>query len=187
VADPGPRSRHRGLLPRRAPEHWVHAGTLDVFRVMRDGVEVEGEPVAFRVATDGVRIDAPRAFTGPLPTIEAEWRPARIAFAARAPGPYRLAAGHAGAAPSPSLDLRALLPPDDAHGLKLPVARIEATGVDASSAPAARSGRIAAQAHWSRILLWGVLAIAVAGLAWMAWRLAAQLRAGPPPDASARR
>jgi len=32
-----------------------------------------------------------------------------LAFAARAPGPYRLAAGHASASPSPALDLRALL------------------------------------------------------------------------------
>lgn len=187
VADPAPRSRHLGLLPRRAPEHWVHAGTLDVFRVMRDGVEVEGEGLGFRAPTDGVRVDATRAFSGALPTVEVEWRPARIAFAARAPGPYRLAAGHEGAPPSPSLDLRALLPADDASGMKLPVARIDAPTADTTSTAAARSDRIAAQAHWSRILLWGVLGIAVLGLAWMAWRLAAQLRAPAAPGADARR
>jgi hypothetical protein len=187
VADPAPRSRHLGLLPRRAPKHWVHAGTVDVFRVMRDGVEVEGEGLAFRVPTDGVRIDSTRGFSGALPRVEAEWRPARIAFAARAPGPYRLAAGHAGAPPSPSLDLRALLPPDDTSGMKLPAARIEAPGADASGPATARTERIAAQAHWSRILLWSVLGVAVLGLAWMALRLAAQLRAAAPPGADARR
>jgi Protein of unknown function (DUF3999) len=188
VADPGPRSRHLGLLPRRAPEHWVHAGTVDVFRVMRGAAEVQSEGLAFRVPTDGVRIDAPRAFSGALPTVEAEWRPARIAFAARAPGPYRLAAGHASASPSPALDLRALLPPDDASGVKLPAARVEAPIVDTADVSTARTERIAAQAHWSRILLWIVLGIAVLGLAWMAWRLAAQMRAATaPPGADARR
>ena len=181
VADPAPRSRHLGLLPRRAPEHWVHAGTVDVFRVMHGGVEVEGDGLALRVPTDGVRIDASRAFSGALPKVEAEWRPARIAFAARAPGPYRLAVGHEGAPPSPSLDLRALLAPDDATGVKLPAARVEAPSADATGPAAAE--RIAAQAHWSRILLWSVLGIAILGLAWMAWRLAAQLRAAPGADA----
>jgi hypothetical protein len=47
-----------------------------------------------------------------------------------------------------------------------------------SAEEAVRAARIAAQAHWSRVLLWSVLAVAVLGLAWMAWRLAAQFR-GP--------
>jgi hypothetical protein len=188
VADPAPRSRHLGLLPRRAPEHWVHAGTVDVFRVMHGAAEVESDGLAFRVPTDGVRIDAPRAFSGALPKVEVEWRPARIAFAARAPGPYRLAAGREGAPASPSLDLRALLAPDDLSGMKLPVARIEATSGEAAGTANGRAERIAAQAHWSRILLWGVLGIAVLALAWMAWRLAAQLRAAAAsPGANARR
>jgi hypothetical protein len=177
VADPAPRSRRLGLLPRRAPEHWVHAGTLDVFRVMRGGMEVEGQPLAFAVPTDGVRIDSARGHSGALPVVEAEWRPHRIAFAARAPGPYRLAVGHEASPASPSLDLRALLPADDAAGLKLPVARVEPPGTATAAADGSRAARIAEQAHWSRILLWGVLGIAVIGLAWMAWRLAAQLRA----------
>ena len=113
-----------------------------------------------------------------LPVVEAEWRPARIAFAARAPGPYRLAVGHEDAPASPSLDLRALLPADDAvrpqaagRAHRTAGARVASGGADT-----ARAARIAAQAHWSRVLLWSVLAIAVVGLAWMAWRLAAQLR-----------
>ena len=186
VSDPAPRSRHLGLVPRRAPEHWVAAGALDVFRVMRDGVEIEGAPLAFSVPTDRVRIDAPAPWPQPLPTVEAEWRPARIAFAARAPGPYRLAVGHDGAPPSAALDLRALLPEDDRAGMRLPSARLEPQDGRAA-APERGAQRIAAAAHWSRALLWVVLAAAVAGLAWMAWRLAAQLRRAeqktPGPDA----
>ena len=96
--------------------------------------------------------------------------------------------GHADAPASPSLDLRALLPADDPSGLKLPVARIEPLATSPSGgADTARAARIAAQAHWSRVLLWSVLAIAVVGLAWMAWRLATQLRtpsAAPRADSS---
>lgn len=188
VADPAPRTRRPGVLPRRAPEHWAHAGTVDVFRVLRDGVEVESEGLVFRVPTDGVRIDAAHAFGDAPPTVEVEWRPVRIAFAARAPGPYRLAVGHEGVPPSPSLDVRALLLPDDPSGMKLPIARIESAAVDRADAATARAARIAAQAHWPRVLLWGVLGLAVLGLAWMAWRLAAQLRAASaPPDADVRR
>jgi len=189
VADPGPRARRPGLLPRRAPEHWVAVGTLDVFRVMRNGAEVEGPPLVFAVPTDGLRIDFERPVAGAMPVVEAEWRPARIAFAARAPAPYRLAVGHEDAAASPSLDVRALLPADDAAGMKLPVARIETTASAAGpTGDTARGARIAAQAHWSRALLWGVLAVAVAGLAWMAWRLAVQLRTpSTAPRADARR
>ena len=181
VADPAPRSRHLGLLPRRAPEHWVYAGTLDAFRVRRGGVEVEGQPLAFAAPTDGVRIDAARGYPGALPVVEAEWRPHRIAFAARAPGPYRLAVGHPASPASPSLDLRALLPADDASGMKLPVARVEPSGTTAMANDSTRAGRMAAQAHGSRIVLWGVLGIALVGLAWMAWRLAGQLRAASTP------
>jgi hypothetical protein len=67
------------------------------------------------------------------------------------------------------------------------VARIEAASGEAAGTANGRAERIAAQAHWSRILLWGVLGIAVLALAWMAWRLAAQLRAAASPGANARR
>jgi hypothetical protein len=182
VDDPAPRSRHLGLVPRRTPERWVTVGVLDVFRVTRDGTEVEGPPLAFSAVTDRLRIDAAQPFAGALPTVEAEWRPARIAFAARAPGPYRLAAGRDGAAPPPPLDLNALLPKDDPAGMQLPRAGVDvvaAGGTAMADAAAARAERIAAEAHWSRVLLWAVLLGAVVGLAWMAWRLAGQLRAPP--------
>lgn len=181
VADPAPRTRRLGLVPRRAPEHWVHAGELTAFRVARDGIEVEGAPLAFTAVTDRLRISAAEPFAGEWPRVEAEWRPARIAFAARGPGPYRIAAGRADTAAAASLDLRAMLPTDDASGAKLPVARIvpfDAATPGGAQAAVERAGRIAAQAHWSRAALWLVLAAAVAGLAWMAWKLAAQLRGG---------
>ena len=188
VGDPAPRTRRIGVVPRRAPDHWIAVGALDVFRVQRDGADVEGPPLSFPFATDRLRMDAEQPFTDPLPIVEAEWRPARIVFAARAPGPYRLVVGHDAAPAGPLLDVRAVLPADDAAGVRLPLARIDAAAVGSATpatAAASRADRIAAEAHWSRNLLWGVLALAVAGLAWMTWRLAGQLRrpATTPPEA----
>lgn len=185
VAEPAPRTRRLGVVPRRAPEQWVHAGELTAFRVVRDGVEVEAAPLPFTAVTDRLRIQAGEPFAGEAPRVEAEWRPARIAFAARAPGPFRLAAGQPDAAVPPSLDLRGMLPADDASGATLPVARIEPLGGLAADGAAAahRAERIAAQAHWSRTVLWVVLGAAVAGLGWMAWKLASQLRGAARADA----
>jgi hypothetical protein len=79
-----------------------------------------------------------------------------------------------------------LLPKDDAAGQSLPTARIVpfgAGGTPAGDVAHQRAERIAAQANWSRGVLWAVLAAAVLGLAWMAWRLAGQMRgaAGSKP------
>jgi hypothetical protein len=99
-----------------------------------------------------------------------------------------MAVGSGDARAGPTLDAHAMLAADDPAGTRLPVARIHA---DARVAPggsaAQRAARIAAEARWSRYLLWGVLLLAVAGLAWMAWRLSLQLRRAParsevPPD-----
>jgi hypothetical protein len=183
VAEPAPRVRRLGLVPRRAPEQWVAVGTYDVHRVLRDGTEVASAPLPFPWVTDRLRIDSPRGLGPELPTVEAEWRPARVAFAARAPGPWRLAAGRADAPAGPTLDLRAVLAADDPSGERLPRAEV-ASSAATTAAAARRAERIAAHAHWSRWLLWAVLAAAVGGLAWMAWRIAAQLRApaASPPD-----
>jgi hypothetical protein len=180
-----PRARHLGITPRRAPEHWIAVGRLEVFRVIRDGQELEGPPLSLRARTERLRIDATIPFDDPLPVVEAEWRPARIVFAARAPAPYRLAVGSADAQAGPMLDTRAILAVDDPAGTRLPVAIVSAeAGAATGVASAQRAARIAAEARWSRYLLWAVLLIAVAGLGWMAWRLALQLRRVPtPPEA----
>jgi prepilin signal peptidase PulO-like enzyme (type II secretory pathway) len=83
------------------------------------------------------------------------------------------------------LDPRAILAVDDPAGTRLPVAIVSAeAGAATGVASAQRAARIAAEARWSRYLLWAVLLIAVAGLGWMAWRLALQLRRVPtPPEA----
>jgi hypothetical protein len=167
-----------GLTPRQAPEHWVQEGApRDVFRLEREGGVIESPPFALSVPTTLLRPETVGAggFGDDLPIMEAEWKPARYAFVARPPAPYAVAVGLAAASAGPTLDLGAILAADDPAGLRLPWAYIEAEGA-ASTRAAARAQRIVEQAAWSRYLLWGVLVGAIGLLAFMTWRIAAQLR-----------
>ncbi|MGZ9058623.1 MAG: DUF3999 family protein [Burkholderiaceae bacterium] len=183
-AAPSLRARRHGLGPRRTEEKWQLIGAVEAFRVLRDGVEIEGAALALPIRTDRLRFDFAMPLDGAAPTIEAEWRPARAVFAARAPGPYQLAVGLADAPVGPALDARSMLAADDPAATRLPVATVALSG-DAVTLQQRRAQRIASEARWSRYLLWGVLALAVLGLAWMAWRLSSQLRQRPLPSTEA--
>ena len=173
-AAPAPKVRRIGIGPRRTEERWQPVGSVEAFRVLRDGVEIEGAPFAVPTRTDRLRFDFPAPLDGATPAIEAEWRPGRLVFAARAPGPYVMAVGRRDTPFGRGLDARSVLSADDPAGARLPVAIVEA---DSSiTAQQQRHQRIASEARWSRYLLWAVLTIAIAALAWMAWRLSSQLR-----------
>jgi hypothetical protein len=174
-AAPSPRVRRSAVGPRRAEERWQAIGSVDAFRVLRNGVEVEGAPLAVPVRTDQLRFDFSEPLDGAPPSIEAEWRPGRLIFAARAPGPYLLAVGRRDTPVGPALDARSVLAADDPAAVRLAIATVE-VGSSAVTAQQQRAQRIASEASWSRYLLWGVLILAVGGLAWMAWRMSVQLR-----------
>ena len=184
-AAPSPRARRHSLGPRRAQEQWQPIGAVEAFRVLRDGVEIESAALSIPVRTDRLRFDFPVPLDGAPPAIEAEWRPVRAVFAARAPGPYQLAVGNPDAQFGPALDARSMLAADDPAGSRLPMATVALSG-DAVTVQQQRAQRIASEASWSRYLLWGVLALAVLGLGWMAWRMSLQLRQRPAPGAEAR-
>jgi hypothetical protein len=183
VDEPQRRSRRSVLGPRRVQEHWQLIGAVEAFRVLRDGVEVEGAPLAYGVRTDRLRLDFPTPLQGTDLLIEAEYRPHRAVFVARIPSPFVLAVGHRDLQAGPMLDTRAILATDDPSGVRLPIATIDPTS-GATAQDAQRAQRIASTARWSRYALWGTLAIAVLGLTWMAWRLSLQLRASRPSDDS---
>lgn len=173
-AAPSPRVRRIHVGPRRVEERWQPIGSVEAFRVLRDGVEIEGVPLAIPVRTDRLRFDFSAPLDGAPPSIEAEWRPGRVIFAARAPAPYVLAVGRLDTPLGPGLDARSVLAADDPAGVRLPIATVEVGS--AVTAQQQRAQRIASEARWSRYLLWAVLILAVCGLAWMAWRMSIQLR-----------
>lgn len=176
-----PRQRSH-FLARRPIDPWVPVGQVDVMQIMRSGAEVRGAPLIMTFATDQLRLDPVESAHDSLPIVEAEWRPVRIAFVARGPGPYFLAIGSADAQPGPQIDLQTVLPETDRTGAQLPVATVTVGSADSLAAQAAqrqRAQRIVGEARWSRYVLWGALLAAFAAMAWMAWRLSVQLRRQP--------
>lgn len=165
--------RRSPLSSRRTPESWQMIGSMEAFRVMRDGVEVEGAPLALKSGTDRLRFEFAEPLQGAEPSIEAQWRPHRVLFAALAPGPYSIAAGQKGIKAGPSLEARSLLAVNDPAGMQVAIATIGGSPLGLSEL---QPGRRASPDPWSRYLLWIVLAAAVLGLAWMAWRLSLQLK-----------
>jgi hypothetical protein len=178
---PQPRAR-LSLQARRAPERWIVEGSpRSVYRLNRAGEWIESPPFALSARTTQLRIDTvdtPPPSGGALPIVEVEWQPQRIVFAASEPAPYVLAVGSDSVdlKSPPPLDLRGVLAPDDPSATRLPVATLAATAIVVNGD--ARAQRIAREASWSRYVLWGGLAAAVCALAFMAWRLAAQLKLG---------
>ena len=155
-------------------------GSIEAFRVMRNGVEVEGAPLAMNSGTDRLRFEFAEPLRGDVPTIEAQWRPHRVLFAALAPGPYSIAAGRKGIEPGPSLDARSLLALNDPAGTQIATATIG--GVPQPGINGLQPARGASPDHWARYLLWIVLGAAVMGLAWMAWRLSLQIKQQAPGE-----
>jgi len=172
-------------LSRHRTDQWIPIGQVDVMRLMRSGVEVVGDPLPLSATTDRLRLTPVGPASGNFPVVEAEWRPARIAFVAKEPPPYFLAIGHRGAEPAPPLDLKVALPPADRSGTLLPLAQAVTGSADEITARAAlqqRAQRISDEAKWSRYVLWAALLAAVGAMAWMAWRLSRQLQRDTPKE-----
>lgn len=184
-SDAVPRVRVGGG-PRRAPERWIGVTPqMTVFKLIRDGVPMENPPLPFMSRTSKLRIEVVGAdsFGDDVPIVEAEWRPARIALAARAPGPYVVAAGLADAAAGPTLDLRHVLATDDPAGAQLARASWRAVTETPLAVPEISAPQPISPSARPRVLLWAVLLLAVLALAYMAWSLAKQMRQSPPPSA----
>lgn len=176
---------HASPLPRRAPASWLAEGDglQTVFRLSRGGEWIENDMFRLSARSTQLRIDVVDASFGELPTVEAEWRPGRYAFAADGAAPFTLAVGLADAAPGPMFDASPMLPADDPAGLRLPRARLVGGAAFAATerpgVATERAARLSRDPGAAKYLLWAVLAIAIALLAAMAWRIGAQLRSAP--------
>jgi hypothetical protein len=120
------------------------------------------------------------AVGGVLPDLEVQWRPAQLIFVARGDGPFKLAFGSSQAKPGFS-QASTLIPGYKAHAEDaLPQAKVR--GIEYS--------KPSAMPEWAqgvstrKVVLWGILVIAVALLGFMAWRMRAQLRPEENPDES---
>jgi Protein of unknown function (DUF3999) len=160
---------------RDAGGDWLprYRGTL--YDLTLEGIRLRNEPIPlpplahrqWRLAVGG---EGGGLGTG-VPTLELAWRPSRLLFLARGPGPYLLAYGSRRVGPVAGVQAVELA------RLAAEPRRVRAAHV-AGPIPLSGAAALAAPRPpipWSRLLLWGVLVLCVLALAWMALRLYRQL------------
>jgi hypothetical protein len=156
------------LLSRAHPQDsWRHVAGRQFYRINTAAGEVRNAPVDIATDSDRYWLARPADGNGGASTaaplhLQVAWTPSEVVFFARGSGPFVLAYGSA-AAPAAETDLSAI-------PAAVTVMRA------ALGAPRALGGpmRLAAPAAaypWRRMLLWGMLALCVCLLAWMAYRL----------------
>jgi hypothetical protein len=142
------------------------------YRLERDGKPYEAADIAVPSYLGErwvLRFDQPPIVK---PTLRVSWQPATLVFVAGGTAPYTLAVGRDKAVPAArqigdvapgftTAELRAL---EQAHA---GAAQMQGDAAQRASADAARAQR-------RLILLWGVLLLGVAAVAWMVWRLLRQ-------------
>ncbi|WP_330728620.1 DUF3999 domain-containing protein [Burkholderia multivorans] len=178
---PQPNTVARATLQSRATPQapWRDVATAVLFRLQRNGGEQRNPPLTFAANTDRawrLVVDMRNGgLGGGQPTIAVGWHPAVLTFVARGAPPFALGVGNASLA-STAVTRDALLvglAPEVRParvGAALPVAEPPPAPVDIDT-DATR-----------RYVLWGALAVAVAMLGAIAWRLARGTGTGTGDD-----
>lgn len=153
------------------------------YLLARDGVDIESPAVEIGrySARHWVAVLDPRSPPpgAGVPTLEVQWRPAQVVFVARGDPPFTLAVGN------PDAKRAVLAPSELIPGyerlveLRLPEAKVGAT--QKVERPFESLRIVMGDVSPKRVALWAILILAVAALAWMAWRLSHQMKAQPPP------
>ncbi len=158
LSRPDPRSSWRPI---------VHGG---MYRLKSEGTELRNGPIHIARDTDRywrARVDPRGGGLGRgAPRLSVGWVAQNVIFLARGPGPYLIAYGSAVAAPAESsLD-------------SIPKGVVIGAGTAATPIQLGGVARLAAapSVQWKQGLLWAVLIIAAGLLAWMAMRLAREMR-----------
>jgi Protein of unknown function (DUF3999) len=154
---------------------WQQVANATFYRLTRDNVELVSPPTSLSTNVTGAthwqaNIDPRSGGIGSsMPTLEVTWSPQQIVFTARGEPPFTLAFGRADAKPT-QFQIRDLMPGyEPAAENQLPLAKLTAvTNQAVVTAPAAT---VAKTTDWKKIILWAVLIIGVALMAWMAIRL----------------
>jgi hypothetical protein len=160
------------LLSRDTPKaSWVPAIRSGFYRLKSANAELVNGDVAI-APTSGrywlARMDAGGNGLGSgKPKLRVAWAPHEIVFLARGEGPFTLAFGNASATTSTG---RIPALPQGAHVLHAPLEEREVLGGASRLQPAASA------VPGKSTILWGVLGLAVALLAYMAYRLARDLK-----------
>jgi hypothetical protein len=177
LPEPNTVARVQILARERAADPWRPVSETIVYRLTRAGVESTSPDIAVPVNAERywrLQVDARGGGLGAgVPVLTVGWIAQRIVFAARGEPPFRLAFGNRDAAGA-GYPITSLVPeykPSDP--IELPLARLAPPDAD-GVVPAPPIDR----PDYRRWTLWGVLLLAVAMLAAMAWRLVRHVNAG---------
>ncbi len=163
------------LARAQAADPWRSVTRRTVYRIVRDGQEVESPEIAIALQSDRywlLRVDQRGGGVGSgVPALVVGWLPHELVFAARGGAPFQLAYGSRSADRS-ALPIESLVP-----GWKPGAAFAAARAEDSSDARRALGGEAALNKPFDakNWILWSVLVVAVALLGWMASRVLRKL------------
>ncbi|MCW5626254.1 MAG: DUF3999 domain-containing protein [Burkholderiales bacterium] len=155
---------------------WIPVANGTAYRLMQNGVALDGEPVDLRDQGRKLRLRsvAPGTSVGSSPPrLVLHWTPVELVFAARGAAPFTVHYGHGRAEPV-ALPIASLVPGYGTDAALQPKSATLGTEIEIAGPHAADP-----PADWKRWLLWAVLAGAVVLLIAMGYRLAREAgRAG---------
>jgi len=173
---------HATILSRNNKEaNWVTRRQAIFYSLKMEGVELNNDMIIFpltsdrywrlKILQDGAGIEASKH----LPVLKVGWTAHELLFVARGPGPYMLAYGsgqliHESGKSSSDMILPTLKK-EQSYPLITPARigkQLLLSGDKALKVPSPPK-------PWKKWILWGVLCIGVAVLAWMAWNLYCQM------------
>ncbi|RZB37823.1 MAG: hypothetical protein SRB2_00925 [Desulfobacteraceae bacterium Eth-SRB2] len=173
---------HATILSRDNKEaHWVVRRQAIFYRLKMEAVELNNDMITFpqtsdrfwrlKVLQDGSGIEASR----PLPVLQLGWRAHELLFIARGPAPYMLAFGSGQLFNQPGKSSSDMILPalkkEKSHQLITPALIGKQLGLGGDKALKVPSP----PKPWKKWILWSVLCIGVAVLAWMARSLYCQM------------
>ncbi len=163
---------------------WVPLTSATFYRMTRGGASVESQPL--EVGRRSMRyvqlaLDARSGGLGAeLPTLEVQWKPAQIVFVAHGDPPFTLAFGNRDAQRS-ILAINQVIP-DYKTGAEMKIPEDQVLRVQTVTVvEAGPLTKVVGEVNKRKLLLWGVLLVAVIVLGFMAWRLAKQMNLRAPP------
>jgi hypothetical protein len=158
---------------------WRHHKSEIFYRLKIDGAELENPPIELPNTQDRLfRLEIIAGTwpqKGPVPKLLLKWHPHECVFVATGQPPFMLAYGNADLVYAPPV-VNDLL---EAIGQKnkknyLGYSRLEAPQV--LGGDDRLINKVYVKDHWLRVILWAVLLLCVAGLAFMAYRLYRQMK-----------
>ena len=159
---------------------WVPLTSATFYRMTRGGVTIDSPAMEVNrrfMREVQLTLDARvPSLGGDSPTLEVQWQPAQVVFVARGDPPFTIAFGNKDAQRT-ILALNQLMP-DYKAGAEWKIPEDQVLRVTTVTTVQGPMDKVLGEINKRKLVLWGVLIVAVMILGWMAWRLSRQMTAG---------